>query len=280
MSGVHIVTDSSCDLPKDIVSSLDIIIVPLTIRFGSDEYVDREELSPSAFYEKMAEYDGLPETAAPAPGAFEAASRAAIDAGADGVVCITISSKLSATMASAQNAARAIEGDVDVRVVDSCSVTMGLGSQVVAAAEAAKAGAGLDEIEELVRSLSQRTHVYGALDTLDNLKKGGRVGGAQALLGGILSIKPIVDMSSGEVVEAGKPRTRTKAMHVLRDKLFDAPDVERLSVVHGNAPDVDTFLDLIGERYPREALTIGTIGPVIGTHGGPRVLGVCWQSAV
>ena len=277
MPGVHIVTDSSCDLPDDIVEGLDISVVPLSIRFGDEELIDREQLTPSEFYKKMAASPGLPETAAPAPGKFEAAFRAAKEAGATGVVCINLSSDLSATMASAQNAARALEGEFDVRVVDSHSITMGLGSQVIAAAEAARGGAGIDEIEALVTDLGTRTHVFGALDTLDNLKKGGRVGAAQALLGGLLSIKPIVDISTGAVQEAGKQRTRGKALQWLRDKLFEQPAVERLSVVHGDAPDLDEFLELISERYPRDKVTVGTIGPVIGTHGGPRVIGICWQ---
>jgi DegV family protein with EDD domain len=277
MPGVHIVTDSSCDLPDDIVDALDITVVPLSIRFGDEELIDREQLTPGDFYKKMAASAGLPETAAPAPGKFEAAFRAAAAAGADGVVCVNLSSDLSATMASAQNAARAVEGDIDVRVVDSRSITMGLGSQVIAAAEAARGGATTDEVEALVIDLSTRTHVFGALDTLDNLKKGGRIGAAQALLGGLLSIKPIVDISSGAVQEAGKQRTRGKALKWLRDKLFEQPAVERLSVVHGEAPDLDEFLALIADRYPRDKITVGSIGPVIGTHGGPRVLGICWQ---
>lgn len=277
MPGVHIVTDSSCDLPERVVESLGIRIVPLTIRFGDEELVDREELSPSDFYKKMAASPTLPETAAPSPGAFEATFRAARESGATGVVCINLSAKFSATMSAAQNAARAVADTIDVRVVDSRSVTMGLGNQVVAAAEAAHGGTSLDDIEALALDLSQRTRVFGVLDTLDNLRKGGRIGGARALLGTMLSFKPAVDISTGEVVEAGKPRTRTKALQWLRDRLFEHATVERLSIVHGDAPDLDRFLDLIAERYPRDELTVTTIGPVIGTHGGPRVMGACWQ---
>lgn len=277
MPGIHIVTDSSCDLPEPIVESLGIKIVPLTIRFGDEELVDREELSPSDFYKKMAASPTLPETAAPSPGAFEATFRAAQEAGADGVVCINLSAKFSATMSAAQNAARAVADTIDVRVVDSRSVTMGLGNQVVAAAEAGHGGMSLDDVEALAIELSHRTRVFGVLDTLENLKKGGRIGSARALLGTMLSFKPAVDISSGEVVEAGKPRTRTKALQWLRDKLFEQSAVERLSIVHGDAPDLEQFLDLIAPRYRREDLTVTTIGPVIGTHGGPRVIGVCWQ---
>jgi DegV family protein with EDD domain len=273
---VRIVTDSSCDLTDEEVAAHGIEVVPLTIRFGSEELEDRTELSVEAFYDKLATTDALPETAAPAPGKFEAAFRRQAAAGADAVVCINISSGLSATMQSAQNAARALEGELDVRVVDSRSITSGLGTQVLLAAEAAERGASADEVVALVEDLSRRTHVIGALDTLENLKKGGRVGGAQALLGSLLSIKPIVDISTGTTEEAGKARTRGKALQVLRDKVFEKGAIEHLCVTHGLAPDVEQMLDLLAARFPRDQIRIGHIGPVIGTHGGPRVMGVTW----
>src|SRR4051812_22012754 len=131
---VRIVTDSSCDLTQEEAEQLGIEIVPLSIRFGDKEFTDRVDLSVAEFYERMAASDALPETAAPSPGAFEQAFRRAADAGADAVVCINLSSELSATIQSAQNAAKSLDGVIDVRVVDSRSITMGLGSQVIAAA--------------------------------------------------------------------------------------------------------------------------------------------------
>jgi DegV family protein with EDD domain len=276
MAGVRIVTDSASDLSDEEAASHGIEVVPLTIRFGSDEYEDRTELSEERFYELMASSDKLPETAAPSPGKFEAAFRRQAEAGADTVICINLSSKLSATLQAAQNAARALEGELEVRVIDSLSITSGLGTQVLAAAEAAAAGRSADDVVALVEDLMQRTRVFGTLDTLDNLKKGGRVGGAQALLGSLLSIKPVVDLSSGEVQEAGKARTRRKALEQLRDKVFAQPSVEHLCVTHGLAPDVEEMLDLLAPRYSRDEIEIRTIGPVIGTHGGPRVMGITW----
>ncbi len=276
---VRIVTDSSCDLTDAEVTAHGIEVVPLSIRFGADEYEDRSELTVEAFYEKLAASADLPETAAPAPGKFEAAFRRQQEAGADAVVCINLSSDLSATMQSAQNAARALEGSLDVRVVDSRSITSGLGTQVLLAAEAASGGATADEVQALAEDLARRTHVFGALDTLDNLKKGGRIGGAQALVGSLLSIKPILDISSGKVEEAGKARTRRKALEVLRDKLAEAGAVEHVCVTHGFAPEVDEMLDLIDPLFPRADIRVGNIGPVIGTHGGPRVMGITWLEA-
>ena len=272
---VRIVTDSSADLAADVVERLGIEVVPLSIRFGDEEYTDGVDLSVSQFYDKLASSADLPETAAPAPGAFEAAFRRQADAGADAIVCINLSSGLSATLQSAQNAASATEG-LDVRVVDSRSITSGLGTQVRAAAEAAADGAGADDVVALVDDMVGRTHVFGALDTLDNLKKGGRIGGAQALLGSLLSVKPLLDLSSGEVAEAGRARTRRRALEWLRDKVFSQPAVEHLCIAHGMAPDLDNMLDLLAPRYPVDQVTVTTIGPVIGTHGGPRVMGLTW----
>lgn len=277
MAGVHIVTDSACDLTDDEAVENGVTIVPLSIRFGDEEYVDRVELSVDDFYSKMATSSSLPETAAPSPGAFEKAFRDAADSGAEAVVCIDLSSGLSATIQSARTAAKALEGVVDVRVIDSRSITGGLGTQVLEAARAAREGAGADDIVEMIADMAERTMVFGTLDTLDNLKKGGRIGNAQAMLGSMLSIKPIINISEGVVEEAAKPRTRRKAFEWLRKQLFDEPSVTHLSIMHGMAPDIETFLELIEPRFPAGSYRLGNIGAVIGSHGGPRVIGVCYQ---
>lgn len=276
MSRVHIVTDSSCDLTEAETSAHGIGVVPLSIRFGNDEYIDREQLSVEDFYSKMATTGLLPETAAPSPGRFEQEFRGAAEAGADAVVCINLSGELSATVQSARTAAKAFDGQLDIRVIDSLSLTGGLGTMVLDAATAAADGADADAVEQLVRSMIGRTEIYGALDTLENLKKGGRIGSAKALLGSMLSVKPIIHITDGAVEEAGKQRTRTRALTWLRDKLFEEPSVSELSVLHGEAPDIDEFLDLIAPRYPREQIRLGKIGAVIGTHGGPGVIGMCY----
>ena len=273
---VKVITDSACDLDDAVVAELGITIVPLSIRFGSEEYVDRVNLSPKEFYDKMAATSALPETAAPAPGAFEQAFREALDGGADGVVCVNLSGQLSATIQSAQNAARSLNG-APIRIIDSLSVTGGLGSMVIAAARAARDGAPLDDVAALVEDMVPRTRVYGALDTLDNLKKGGRIGGAQAMLGGLLSIKPLIEIRDGVVHEAGKPRTRGKAIKALVDKLREAGPVENVHVLHGFAPDAEELVNQVAEVVPRDQLTVGIIGATIGTHGGPRLAGITFQ---
>jgi DegV family protein with EDD domain len=273
---VKIVTDSAADLTVEQADALGVRIVPLTIRFGSDEFVDVVELTPAQFYEKMAAYSGIPETAAPSPGAFEEAIRAA-GAEGDAVIVITISGDLSATVQSAENAKRAIGDDLDVRIFDSKSITATQGLKVIAAAEAAEAGKSADEIIAILEDLRGRSRVYGALNTLDNLKKGGRIGGAQAMLGSMLSIKPIIDIGDGSVHEAAKVRTRKKALVWLRDRLYAEPHIDNLAVCSGNATDTEELLDLIADRYPRDQVQLWTIGPVIGAHGGPGVVGLAWH---
>jgi DegV family protein with EDD domain len=277
---VHVVTDSSCDLPADLADGLDISIVPLTIRFGDDEFVDREELSTAEFWTRCVNSDTLPETAAPAPGQFEQVYRAAAANGATSVIVISLSSALSATMQSAQLAARTVINDpsidLDVRVIDSRSLTMGLGTIVLACARAARDGANADEVEALAHDLVGRTRVFAALDTLDNLKKGGRIGNAKALLATALSIKPIIDVTGGVVEQAGKQRTRSKALAYLVDKVQSYHgNIENLAVLHADCSDVDLFVEMLG--HTADDIVVGEIGPVIGTHGGRGTIGVAFQ---
>src|SRR4051794_36256847 len=168
MAGVRIVTDSASDLSVEDATTYGIEVVPLTIRFGAEEFVDREQLSVAEFYTRMAASDALPETAAPSPGSFEEAFRKAAADGADAVVCINLSSELSATMQSAQNAAKAVDGEIDVRVMDSRSITAGLGTQVIEAAKTARDGGDVDAVVARVEELVAGTEIYAALDTLEN----------------------------------------------------------------------------------------------------------------
>ena len=281
LASVRVITDSACDLPQDLADQLGIAIVPLTIRFGTEEYVDRRDLSPQAFWRKVTAASVLPETAAPAPGAFAAAFRAAAEAGCTGVVCICISSKLSATIGSARVAVEEVGAEIEVRVVDSLSISMGQGTMVLRAARKAIAGGSLDEVEREATALVGRTTVLGALDTLENLKKGGRIGGAQALIGSLLQVKPIIDVSSGAVESIGKQRTRARALAYLAKLLNEAKEkggIENVAVIHGDAPDVDTLLDMLAPFYPREDIMVSQIGAVIGTHGGPRVVGITFNT--
>ena len=273
---IRIVTDSASDISLEEAEDLGIEIVPLSVRFGEAEYTDLVDLSVSDFYQKMSESDLLPSTAAPSPGAFEAAFKRCAEAGAEGVICINLSLALSATGQAAQLAADALADTLPVKCIDSKSITCGLGTIIRKAAEAAKNGGSMDDIVSLIENLTGRTRIFATLDTLDNLKKGGRIGGAKAMLGTMLQFKPCLDLSSGEVVEAGRQRTRKKSLIWLKEVLEGESEISELSIIHGDAPDVEEFATLISDIVPREQIRINQLGAVIGTHGGPRVLGVTY----
>lgn len=275
---VKIVTDSSCDLPQQLADQLGITIVPLSIRFGETEYIDRTTITAGEFWQKCAASPVLPETAAPPPGAFEEAYKNLAAAGATSIVVLSLSSDLSATMQSAELAARGVAGKIDVRVIDSRSASMGLGLTVLDCAEKANSGASVEEVVALAGQLIGRIQLFAALDTLDNLKKGGRIGGAKAMLATALSIKPIIEIKDGSVIEAGKQRTRSKALAFLTNIAKDHDGkIERLSVIHAQCPDVDTFVASIKSVYSGEVL-VSNIGAVIGTHSGEGAIGVVFRT--
>ena len=277
MSPVRIVTDSACDLTADEALELGVDVVPLTIRFGDEEFVDREQLSAEEFYRRMKGSPTLPATAAPSVGAFETVFRKAAADGADAVVCVNLSAGLSATMQSAQNAAKALAGELDVRVIDSKSVTTGLGNMALEAARGARGGMSVDEVVALVEDMRDRTYVFGTLDTLENLKKGGRIGAAKALLGTMLSFKPLIAVRDGVVAEAGRARTRRKALAWLAERVLEPERVQHLSVAHAQAGDIDDFVRLLAPKYAAEDVHVVLIGAVIGTHGGAGTIGVTFD---
>jgi DegV family protein with EDD domain len=276
---VKIVTDSSCDLPEELVTQHGIDVVPLTIRFGAEELVDRVDLSPAEFWARCSTSAELPSTAAPAPGAFEEVFRRAAEAGAEGVMCVVLSSKLSATGESAQAAARAVADVVPVKVVDSLSVSLGHGMMAVQGARRAEAGGTLDEIVAMAEDMARRTKIFATLDTLEYLKRGGRIGAAQALLGSILSIKPCIEVVDGKVDPGPKQRTRSRSLQWLADQVGAQKGVENLAILHGDAPDVDTLRGLLRAHFPSEEIVVGQLGAVVGAHTGPRTIGVAFQTA-
>jgi len=272
---VRVVSDSACDLPAETCAALGIEIVPLTIRFGSDEYVDRTELSTEDFWTKLQSSPVLPETAAPSVGAFEEAFRALHDAGADGIVCVNLSAHLSATMQSAQLAAKALDGLCPIEIIDSASASMGIGILAMHAARRAAEGADVATIAREVNERRERQTLYATLDTLEYLKKGGRIGGAQAMIGSMLSIKPIITVLNGAVEQAGKVRTRSKALNFILEKV-PAGRVESICVLHSGASDIEEFLAKLRPKVEGAEIVVGTVGPVVGVHVGPGAVGVTW----
>ncbi len=280
---IRIVTDSACDLPESTAAANHIDVVPLTVRFGETEYVDRRDLTPTEFWSKVKGSKVLPETAAPSPGAFEECFRAAAAQGATGVVCVTLSSGLSATYQSAQLGAEAAKDAIDVRVIDGQAVTIAQGLLALSGAKAAAAGKSLDEVAAIMQDNTKRVHLFAALDTLENLKKGGRIGSAAAMFGSLLSVKPLITVTDGVVAEEGKQRTRGRALDRLIElaQQHGAAKAAQLAVVHGDAPDVDGFVDrfcaAIGRT--RDDVIVADVGSVVGTHVGQGAVGVAWEEA-
>ena len=279
MPGLKVVTDSACDLPPQLAEERGVRIVPLTIRFGDEELVDREELSTKEFWDRVTTGTVMPETAAPSPGAFQQAYLAAADEGADGVVCITLSSGVSATYQAACTAAEAVGDRIRVSVTDSLSMTMGLGLLVLSALDLVDAGAGLDEVDAQLSHVRDRTRVYGVIDSLDFLKRGGRIGGAAQLMGSLLSIKPVIEIRNGVVEVESRQRTRTRSLQYLASKALEAGRLDRLAVANGSAGDIDEVIDALRAAAPAHELVVTELGPVIGAHGGPGTIGLCFQLA-
>jgi DegV family protein with EDD domain len=275
---IRVVSDSACDLPPALCEELGIEIVPLTIRFGADELVDRVELTTAAFWDRLARSTVVPETAAPSVGAFESTFRHLHEGGADGIICINLSSRMSATMQSAQIAAKALDGVCPVSVIDSKSASMGIGMLCIEAVRRANEGADLDTIVAAVEDARGRGGLLFTVDTLEYLRKGGRIGGAQAMLGSMLSIKPVITVKDGAVEPVGKVRTRSKALRFVVDHVKGRP-VESLCVLHAQAHDVDDFIAMLEPIMPASKIVVGEIGPVVGVHTGPGTIGVTWLEA-
>lgn len=277
MPDVRVVTDSACDLNEDLARRAEVEVVPLTIRFGSEELQDRRELSPTEFWRRCKEARALPETAAPSPGAFQAAFERAADAGATGVVCCTLSSGVSATYQAARAGAEALGTRFPVEVVDTQSVTMGQGLICLAAAELSAAGATMDAVAALARDLVSRTRVLGVVDTLDHLQRGGRIGGAAALVGSLLSVKPVIQVRDGVVEQESRQRTRTRALDYLVALVAGAAPLERLAICDGAAVDIDAVVQRLRPIEVTHELVRCELGPVVGTHVGPGAIGICYQ---
>jgi DegV family protein with EDD domain len=275
MARIRVITDSACDLSAEVAAELGVTVVPLSIRFGEEEFVDGRDLTTEEFWARCKASAVLPETSAPSPGAFQDAYLAAAADGYDGVLSLSLSGGVSATYQSALAAAKSVAGQIEVRAIDSRSMTMGLGLMVFDIADLAATGADLDALELRVKELVPRTQVFGAVETLEHLEKGGRIGGARALLGSLLSIKPVVHLVDGEVAEESKQRTRHRSLQYLADKALSSPSISRIAIAHGAASDIDAFLDMLSDVKAEHPIVVSQLGPVVGTHTGPGTIGLC-----
>jgi DegV family protein with EDD domain len=270
---VRIVTDSTCDLPPETVARLGITVVPLTILWDGEELLDGIDIDAPAFYDRLRKSATLPKTSQPSVDRFVAAYRAIPES--DEVVSIHISSRMSGTINSA-TAAREQLGGRRIEIVDSEHVSLGLGAIVVIAAEAANAGATVDAVAAAARAAIQRVPVVALVDTLEFLRRGGRIGRARSLLGSILNIKPILHIQDGEMAPLDRVRTYNRAVERLVQAATEHHDLERLYVAAGGDDAAATALaDRIRPLIPGVEVNVGRIGPVVGVHAGPGVLGVC-----
>ncbi|MFC0216078.1 DegV family protein [Paenibacillus chartarius] len=278
MSRIRLVTDSTADIPQPLLERLNITMVPLKIHFGDEAYLDGVTLRSDQFYEKLTASATLPTTSQPSPLEFLDTYKKIIEEeGPDvQIVSVHLSSALSGTYQSAVLAKSMLEGEEQVTVVDSKSASYGIGALVVAAAEAAKDGAGLDTCLELIRRMREQFHIYFLVDTLEFLKKGGRIGKASAILGALLNIKPILSIDKdGEVAAVDRIRGHKKAMSRMVEMLeADLSGVPiQLHIAHANHPEAAAELEaLIRERIPVDKVSYVTLGPVIGAHTGPGVV--------
>jgi DegV family protein with EDD domain len=276
MGRVAIVTDSASDLTADVASAHGIRIVPLYVRFGDEELRAGIDLPTDEFWTRMVAPDApFPTTAAASPGDFQAAFEAELGGGADAVVCVTVGGRLSATFKSAELAAQGLPG-AEIHVVDSESASMGTGILTLLAAEMADAGVPAAEVAAEVRARVRDIDLYVALDTIEYLRKGGRLSPARAAIATVLSIKPIITVTDGLVETADRVRTRAKARERVIELLVARP-VEWIVILHTPAAEVDAFradvmARLPGGVDPAHAMT-AVVGPSVGPHIGPGCVG-------
>jgi DegV family protein with EDD domain len=276
MGRVAIVTDSASDLTAVDASAFGVRVVPLYVYFGDQEFRAGVDLTTDEFWARMIAPDApFPTTAAASPGDFQAAFEAELAAGAEAIVCVTVGGKLSATRKSAELAAQQLAGE-EIHVVDSDSASMGVGILVRLAAELAVDGVRAGEIAATLRGRVKDIDLYVALDTLDYLRKGGRISPARAAIGTVLAIKPIITVTNGVVETTARVRTRAKARARVVELLTTRP-VERISILHTMTPDVDAFRDEVLARLPGgvdpEYVSTEVVGPSVGPHVGPGCVG-------
>lgn len=272
---VRVVTDSTADLPPETARELGVSVVPLTVVFGEEEFLEGVDMSTQLFYERLVESKELPKTAAPSTGQFIEAYEEALKE-ADEILSIHISSKLSATHNNAVLAANQLaDTGAKVEVVDSGLVSLGLGLVVQAAARVAQEGGSLEEVKKLVEEMIPRVHIIVALNTLEYLRRGGRIGRARAFLGSVLAVKPLLSIRDGEVAPEERVRTKKAAHQRLFQIATSYPNIEEFAIAYStNASDAEELRAKLAEAEPQARISMSKVGPVIGVHGGPGVLGV------
>jgi DegV family protein with EDD domain len=269
---VKIVTDSIADLPSTIVRELGITVVPLTVSFGSETFRDGVDLSADQFYEKLITSEHFPVTSVPSPSAF-AAAYDSVAGQTEDILVIALSSRLSGTYDVARQARSLMKRTATVEVLDSWTAAMAEGFVVMKAAQAARGGASLAEVKKAAENAIPRVSLLATFDTLEYLRKGGRIGAAKVFLGSVLKIHPLITVTEGVVKPAGRTRSRSKARHLLVEFARDYSHIEALGVENTVCPDeADMLAEELGEIYPKVQILRSRMTPVIGAHTGPGLL--------
>lgn len=279
--GVRVMTDSTVDLPPEQADALGIGVVPLTVFFGDEAYLDGVELDNAGFYRKLASSKELPRTSQPSPASFQEAFTRLIDEGAEAILSVHLSSKLSGTYQSACTARDTLPDNVKripIEIVDSKSISVGMSRAILLAAQEARDGLGLEEIKAHVLDQLARTRILAVLDTLEYVRRGGRIGGARAMLGNMLSVKPIVSLKDGEVVPVEQPRTRSKAYARIAQLLAEAGKIEHVSIAEASEEVGQQLAQAVKAVYSGE-LPIYRLGAVLGTHTGPGTAAIAYVVA-
>jgi len=277
---IVVATDSAADIPIDLQNELQIPVIPLWLIWDDGSLGDGVYIDSDTFYRRLKESSTNPTTSQPSTGEFEQFYRDLADS-ADTIISINVSSRISGTVDSAL-AARNRLPDLDIRIVDTLSVSMGQGFAVLAAARAAEAGASPEEVIAAAENVLQRTHLFFVVDTLEFLHRGGRIGGARWLLGMALQIKPILEISDGEVISLSQKRTRPRAVAEMLqwiEKRLDGEQMAGAAVIEVNCKEVaDGVAEQIQSRFGPNTLHRTAIGPVVGAHAGPGTIGVAFHT--
>ena len=275
---VGIVTDSTADIPQEKALALGITVVPLTVFFGEEAYLDGVELDNAGFYRKLQASKVSPRTSQPTPAAFQEAYMKLINEGADAILSVHLSSKLSGTYQSACNGRDSLPEDmkrIPIDIVDSESVSLAMGVPIMQAAEEARQSLGHEEIKAHLLDRFSRTRILFVLDTLEYLKRGGRIGGARALLGNMLNVKPILTIKNGMVVPVEQPRTRSKAYARIGQLIREVGKPERMFIVESDDEVGQQLAQTVKDMYAAE-IPIYKLGAVVGTYAGPAAGGIAY----
>jgi len=272
MSPVAIVTDSTVDLPVGFLDGQKVKVVPLYVMFGKEQYRDRVDLNSDEFFAKLQKSRDLPKTSQPVPADFVKIYKKV----GPKIACICISAKLSGTFQSANKAKEEAPVNFDIRVLNSQTLSLGLGFLVMRAAELAEAGAKLDDIEMEIARTIPKIRLFGVLDTLHYLEKGGRIGKVSSWLGSLLSIKPIIQIKDGEVMPVERTRSRIKAIERLIEIVAGEGEMMKVGVIHAAAEaEAKELAVRLKSVYPDKNIPVVQTGTIIGTHSGPGLVGIC-----